>query len=77
MHDFALESMNPPAEPQWQDRLKSEGATIILTVQPVGWKGPWHEDPQAAVHYSTFGPLVCADDGWQARRDGTRRGFVR
>jgi len=26
--------------------MKAEGATVILTVQPVGWTGPWHEDPK-------------------------------
>jgi hypothetical protein len=46
MHDFVLKSMNPPADPQWQDKLKAEGASLIITVQPVGWIGPWHEDPK-------------------------------
>jgi hypothetical protein len=46
MRNFVLESMNPPADPQWQDRLKANGATVIITVQPVGWRGSWHEDPK-------------------------------
>ncbi len=46
VHQFTLKSMNPPADPQWQDRLKADGATVIITVQPVGWKGSWHEDPK-------------------------------
>jgi hypothetical protein len=46
LHDFVLKSMEPPASPQWQNRMKSEGATIIVTVQPVGWQGTWHENPK-------------------------------
>lgn len=46
MRNFILQSMKPPAAPQWQEWLKAEGATIIVTVQPVGWVGTWHENPQ-------------------------------
>jgi hypothetical protein len=46
LHNFVLQSMNPPASPQWQNKMKSDGAKIIVTVQPIGWQGPWHEDPQ-------------------------------
>jgi hypothetical protein len=46
MHNFVLKSMKPPAAPQWQDRLQAEGATVIVTVQPAGWVGTWHEDPK-------------------------------
>lgn len=46
LHNFVLKSINPPASPQWLDRLKAEGATVIVTVQPAGWTGPWHEDPK-------------------------------
>jgi hypothetical protein len=46
MRDFVLQSMKPPAAPQWQDRLKAEGSKVIVTVQPVGWVGTWHENPK-------------------------------
>jgi hypothetical protein len=46
LHDYILKSMNPPAAPQWQDRLPGEGATVISTVLPVAWQGPWHENPR-------------------------------
>jgi len=46
MRNFVLQSMEPPAAPQWQDRLKAEGATVIVTVQPIGWVGTWHENPK-------------------------------
>ena len=42
---FELKSIEPPASPQWLDKLKAEGATIVVTVQPVGWRGEWHENP--------------------------------
>lgn len=46
LRDFDLKSMNPPAQPQWQARMKTTQATVIVTIQPVGWIGPWHEDPK-------------------------------
>ncbi len=46
LHDFVLKSMEPPASPQWQDRIEASGATVIVTVQPVGWTGFWHENPK-------------------------------
>ncbi len=46
LHNFVLQSISPPASPQWLDRLKAEGATVIVTVLPAGWTGPWHEDPK-------------------------------
>jgi hypothetical protein len=45
LRDFHLKSMEPPASPQWQDKLRAQGATIIVTVQPAGWRGEWHENP--------------------------------
>jgi hypothetical protein len=38
--------MQPPAAPQWQGRKVHEGATVFVTVQPVGWIGDWHENPK-------------------------------
>lgn len=44
--EFALASMNPPAAPQWQGRKTHGGMTVMVTVQPVGWVGAWHENPR-------------------------------
>jgi len=44
--DFVLKSMQPPAEPQWQGKPYSGAMTTLITVQPVGWIGTWHENPK-------------------------------
>jgi hypothetical protein len=44
--DFELRSMQPPAEPQWQGPKTSGTMTMLVTVQPVGWIGDWHENPK-------------------------------
>ncbi len=44
--DFVSKSISPPAPPQWQDHLSAGDATILITVQPVGWMGTWHENPK-------------------------------
>jgi quercetin dioxygenase-like cupin family protein len=46
MSNFVLESIAPPAAPQWLDRLKAEGAQVVVMVLPVGWVGTWHENPK-------------------------------
>jgi hypothetical protein len=46
MDRFVLKSMKPPAEPQWQGEKTSGRMTTIVTVQPVGWIGAWHENPR-------------------------------
>ncbi|MGH7160078.1 MAG: hypothetical protein ACREFS_08380, partial [Acetobacteraceae bacterium] len=33
------------AAPQWNDQQASSDATVVFTVQPVGWVGDWHENP--------------------------------
>jgi hypothetical protein len=33
------------ADPQWNKALPRSEATVIFTVQPVGWVGEWHENP--------------------------------
>jgi hypothetical protein len=46
MTEFALASIKPPAEPQWQGAKVHTGATVFVTVLPVGWIGQWHENPK-------------------------------
>ncbi|MBZ9764314.1 cupin domain-containing protein [Mesorhizobium sp. CA8] len=46
MTEFDLESIKPPAEPQWQGWRASGRMTVLLTVLPVGWIGTWHENPK-------------------------------
>lgn len=33
------------AAPQWNDKQDRSEATVVVTVQPVGWVGDWHENP--------------------------------
>jgi hypothetical protein len=46
MSEFELKSMQPPADPQWQGKPTTGKMTTIVTVQPVGWIGAWHENPK-------------------------------
>ena len=34
-----------PADPQWNNPQPRSEATVVFTVQPVGWIGEWHENP--------------------------------
>jgi hypothetical protein len=43
---FELKSMQEPAAPQWQGKKTSGTMTVMVTVQPVGWLGTWHENPK-------------------------------
>jgi quercetin dioxygenase-like cupin family protein len=45
MTQFELKSMQPPAAPQWQGSRHTEQMTVMVTVQPAGWTGEWHENP--------------------------------
>ncbi|KMO38714.1 cupin [Methylobacterium variabile] len=44
--EFEEKSMSPPAPPQWQGQKTHDGATVFVTVQPVGWEGDWHPNPK-------------------------------
>ena len=46
MTNFELKSMQPPAAPQWQGEPSRGDITVMVTVQPVGWLGDWHENPK-------------------------------
>jgi hypothetical protein len=54
LRNFVLKSMEPPASPQWQGRMDAAGSTVIVTVQPVGSEGVWHQNsrPQWIVPLS-------------------------
>jgi hypothetical protein len=46
--EFEHKSMMPPADPQWQGNKTSGRMTVMVmvTVQPIGWTGVWHENPK-------------------------------
>jgi hypothetical protein len=46
MTHFTLKSMQAPAAPQWQGDKTSGAMSVMITVQPVGWIGEWHENPR-------------------------------
>jgi len=43
---FELQSISPGAAPSWIDKQHAPGATVLMVVQPVGWVGEWHENPE-------------------------------
>jgi hypothetical protein len=57
------------AAPQWNDEQPRGEATVVFTVQPVGWVGQWHENPAP----QWIIPLSGA--WWVEAMDGTRREF--
>jgi hypothetical protein len=46
MDRFALKSIQPPADPQWQGEKTTGAMTTMVMVLPVGWIGDWHENPK-------------------------------
>lgn len=46
MTEFQLKSMKPPADPQWQGITTMGNMNVLVTIQPVGWIGTWHENPK-------------------------------
>jgi hypothetical protein len=57
------------AAPQWNDAQPRGEATVVFTVQPVGWVGEWHENPAP----QWIIPLSGA--WWVEAMDGTRISF--
>ncbi|MGC9271670.1 cupin domain-containing protein [Acidiphilium sp.] len=43
---FEMKAMGEGAAPQWQGSRTHDGMTVMVTVQPVGWVGEWHENPR-------------------------------
>jgi hypothetical protein len=42
--DYQLHQVGAAA-PQWNNAQARSEATVVFTVQPVGWIGEWHENP--------------------------------
>ena len=64
--DFQMKAMGQGADPQWQGRRTSGEMTVMVTVQPVGWVGQWHENPSAQWIIPLSGRW------WVESMDGTR-----
>jgi hypothetical protein len=54
------------AAPQWNNMQPPAEATVVFTVQPVGWVGEWHENP--APQWI----LPISGRWWVESMDGTR-----
>jgi hypothetical protein len=54
------------ADPQWNNRHATHSSTVVVTVQPVGWVGDWHENP--APQWI----VVLSGRWWIESMDGTR-----
>ncbi len=54
------------AAPQWNDKQARGEATVVFTVQPVGWVGEWHENPAPQWIVPLSGRW------WVESMDGTR-----
>ena len=46
LSEFELGSMGGGADPQWKGNKTTGKMTTMVTVQPVGWVGEWHENPK-------------------------------
>ncbi len=65
LEDFVFKGVGR-AEPQWNDAHPKSSATVVHTVQPVGWVGEWHENP--APQWI----VVLSGRWWIESMDGTR-----
>jgi hypothetical protein len=54
------------ADPQWNNKHEKVLSTVVVTVQPVGWVGDWHENP--APQWI----VVLSGRWWIESMDGTR-----
>ena len=69
LSQFELKSIEPPALPQWLDRLKAEGGNDHRRRQASRLAGRVARKPQAAVDYPALRALVRGDHGRQTCRD--------
>ncbi len=65
LSEFELKGVGAAA-PQWNNRHPRGEATVVVTVQPVGWVGTWHENP--APQWI----VVLSGRWWIESMDGTR-----
>jgi hypothetical protein len=65
LSEFELKGVGP-ADPQWNDKQARGEATVVFTVQPVGWVGEWHENPAPQWIVPLSGRW------WVESMDGTR-----
>ncbi|HEX4260845.1 MAG TPA: cupin domain-containing protein [Acetobacteraceae bacterium] len=65
LRHFELKSVGGAAV-QWNDKQDETSATVVFTVQPVGWVGDWHENP--APQWI----VVLSGRWWIESMDGTR-----
>ena len=63
--EFELKGVGGAA-PQWNNKQERSEATVVYTVQPVGWVGDWHENP--APQWI----VVLSGNWWIESMDGTR-----
>ena len=63
--EFELKGIGD-ASPQWNNRHHRTEATVVVTVQPVGWVGEWHENP--APQWI----VVLSGSWWIESMDGIR-----
>lgn len=63
--NFGLHGVGP-ADPQWNNQQQRGEATVVFTVQPVGWIGEWHENPAPQWIVPLSGRW------WVEAMDGTR-----
>lgn len=66
--NFQLASIGGAA-PQWNNVQPGSEATIVFTIQPVGWVGDWHENPAPQWIIPISGRW------WVEAMDGTRVEF--
>ena len=62
---FELKGVGGAAR-QWNNRHEKVPSTVVVTVQPVGWVGDWHENP--APQWI----VVLSGRWWIESMDGTR-----
>ena len=63
--EFELKGVGNAAA-QWNNKHDRTDATVVVTVQPVGWVGTWHENP--APQWI----VVLSGRWWIESMDGTR-----
>ncbi len=64
--EFELKGVGGAA-PQWSNKQERSEATVVYTVQPVGWVGDWHENP--APQWIV---VLSGNTGGSRSMDGTR-----